>query len=153
MMKKKQNNQLAVLDPKAIVAEMENKMPDWIKNINTKEDMGNAVYATSAELLLAIDDILIRYFNFTEEEIKRFHAELKEILEGVKEFEDHGLNIMTPHSMDIVGEKIQEVGIGGLLQEIANTKLVKERMTRAGFEYPVSLAATPFIKKLKEKNS
>lgn len=149
---KPKNTELAILDTNTIVRTMEEKMPEWVKKLNTKEDMGNAVYATSTELLVAIDDVLLRYFSFTEDEIKKFHNHLKDILQGVKEFEDHGLTIMTPHSMDVVGEKIFEVGIGGLLQEIANTRLLKEKMTRAGFEYPVSLAATPFIKKLKEKN-
>ena len=149
---KKKTKQLAVVDPKSIVATMEEKMPDWVKKMNSKEDMGNAVYATSTELLVAIDDILIRYFSFTEDEIKKFHNHLKDILQGVKEFEDHGLTIMTPHSMVVLGEKIQQVGIGGLLMEIANTRLLKEKMTKAGLEYPISLQATPFIKKLKEKN-
>lgn len=144
--------QLQLVDPKSIVATMEKKMPTWVKEMNNKEDMGNAVYATSTELLVAIDDILLRYYNFTEDDIKRFHKDLKDILTGVKEFEDHGLTIMTPHAMDVLGEKIGDVGIGGLLQEIANTRLLKEKMGRAGLEYPVSLAATPFIKKLREKN-
>jgi hypothetical protein len=148
----KKQTQLAVVDPKSIVQTMEKAMPEWVKKINTKEDMGNAVYTTSQEFLMAIDDTLLRYFNFTEDDIKRFHRELEDILKGVKEFEEHGLNIMTPHSMDVIGEKIDEIGIGGLLQEIANTRLLKEKMTKAGLEYPISLQATPFIKKLKEKN-
>ena len=149
----KKNNQLQIVDPKLIVQTMEDKMPEWVKDMNNKEDMGNAVYATSTEFLLAIDDVLIRYFKFTEQQVKEFHKELKDILTGTKEFERHGLNIMTPHSMDVIGEKIQEVGIASLLMEIADTRLLKEKMTRAGFEYPVSLQATPFMKKLKEKNS
>lgn len=145
-------NQLQVVDPKSIVAEMEAKQPEWVKSMNTKEDMANAVYATSTEFLIAIDDILLRYFNFTEEEIIKFHNYLKDILQGVKEFEDHGLTIMTPHSMGVLSETIEKVGIGGLLQEIAGTRLIKEKMARAGLEYPVSLQATPFIKKLVKKN-
>jgi hypothetical protein len=150
-MKKKQN-QLVVTDPKFIAKTMEEKMPEWVQKMHTKEDMANAVYATSTEYLTAIDDTLLRYFNFTEDEIKKFHGYLQDILTGVKEFEDHGLTIMTPNSMGVVGEKIQEIGIGGLLQEIAATRLTKEKMIRAGFEYPISLQATPFLKKLKEKN-
>lgn len=152
-MKKKITNQLQVIDPKAIVAEMEKNQPEWLKNMNNKEDMGNSVLQTSQELLIAIDDVLIRYFLFKEEDIIRFHNHLKDILTGVKEFENHGLTIMTPHSMNIVGEKIEEVGIGGLLMEIAQTRLLKEKMGKAGLEYPISLQATPFIKKLKTKNN
>jgi hypothetical protein len=153
MAKKIKNNEIAIVDPKAIMQTMEKNMPEWVSKLHTKEDMGNAIYATSTEFLVAIDDILLRYFNFTEDDIKRFHEHLRDILTGVKEFEDHGLTIMTPHSMDVVGEKIEQVGIGGLLQEIANTRFLKERMARSGFEYPIGLAATPFMKKLKEKNS
>ncbi len=151
-MSKKKQTEIQLVDPKAIVATMEEKMPEWVKELHSKEDMGNAIYATGTELLVAIDDILLRYFSFDEESIKEFHVHLKDILQGVKEFEEHGLSIMTPHSMDVLGEKIGEVGIGGLLAEIANTRLLKERMGRAGLEYPVSLAATPFIRKLKQKN-
>lgn len=149
---KPKDTDIAILDTNTIVQTMEKNMPGWVKELNSKEDMGNAIYATSTELLVAIDDVLIRYHKFTEDDIKVFHSHLKDILRGVKEFEDHGLNINTPHSMDIIGEKIFEIGIGGLLQEIANVKLIKEKMTRSGLEYPVSLSATPFIRKLKEKN-
>ena len=127
-------------------------MPEFVKELNNKEDLSNAMFATSQEMLVAIDDVLLRYFSFTEDEIKKFHSYLKDILQGVREFEDHGLNLTSPHSMDIVGEKIQEVGISNLLMEIAKIRLKKEKIGRAGLEYPIALQATPFIKKMRDKN-
>lgn len=149
---KKKINQLTVIDPIAIVKTMEKSMPVWVKDLNNKEDMANAIFATSQEMLLVVMDTLRRYHKFEEKDLKQFTKEIEDVLQGVKEFEAHGLNILTPHSVGVIGDKVQESGIAGLLGEIAETRLVKEKMTRAGLEYPISLQATPFIKKLKEKN-
>lgn len=144
-------NKVAIIDSKAITTEIEKKMPEWVQKINNKEDMANAIYSTSQEMLIAVDDILIRYFKFSEKDVKRFHKHLKDILRGTKEFEDRGLNIVTPYSMTIVGDRIEKVGIEGLLAEIGKTKLFKEKLTRAGVEYPVTLGMTPTVKKLESK--
>lgn len=127
-------------------------MPEFVAEIETKEDMGNAVYAASQEMLLVIEDCLIRYHGWNEQQLKTLHQQLRDVLTGVKEFEKNGLSILTPHSVDIVGEKVQEVGITGLLQEIASVRFHKERLGRIDMDMPVLDGATPFLKKLKERN-
>ena len=53
-MSKKKQTEIQLVDPKAIVATMEEKMPEWVKELHSKEDMGNAIYATGTELLVAM---------------------------------------------------------------------------------------------------
>lgn len=158
----KKNNQLTVqeptlptLDPQKIEQfklMVKQNMPEFVAELENKEDLANSSYAMAQEMLLAVMDTLRRHHGFEEKDLKNFSQELEDLLKGVKEFETHGLNILTPHSMDVVGEKVQEIGIAGVLSEIAQTRLSKEKMARMGMEYPLAIQATPFIKKLREKN-
>lgn len=162
MPRKKKNQSLTVTNNKPLEIALNDKekfqqlikqsMPEFVQKIETKEDLGNAMYASAQEMLLAIIDVLIRYHKFTEEDITKFNKEVKDILSGVKEFEERGLSILTPHSMGIVGEKVQEMGIEGLLTEIAGIRFQKERMVRSGLEQPILTGAEPFLKRLKQKN-
>lgn len=112
-------------------------VPEWVANV---EDIGTSMMQAGQEMMLAIDDILIRYFNFTEADIKRFHGELKPVLQGVKEYEEQGLSILSPFDMSIVGE-------------IAKTRFLKERTGRIGLETPVLPGAKPFLKALDKANN
>lgn len=127
-------------------------MPEFVKGLETKEDLGNAMYAASQEMMLATIDVLVRYHEFSDDEVKKFTQELKDILTGTKEFEKTGLSILSGHSMATVGDKVQETGIEGLMMELATVRHQKERMTRAGIESPLLTEATPFIKQLKKRN-
>lgn len=160
---KKKTNQLTVQEPNILPAldpqkveqfklMVRQNMPEFVAELENKEDLANSAYAMAQEMLLAVMDTLRRHHGFEEKDLKNFTQELEDLLRGVKEFETHGLNILTPHSMDIIGEKVQEIGIAGVLSEIAQTRLTKEKMARMGMEYPLAIQATPFIKKLKEKN-
>lgn len=149
---KKEQKAIQIVDPKMITAAVEKSMPKWVAKIKDKEDMANAMYASSQEMWIAVLDVLVRYHGFKEDEIKRFNEEAKDILTGAKEFEKDGLSMLSPHSMGIIGDKVEEIGIEGLLVEIAEIRNRKEKLTRIGMEVPVLPAATPFLKKLKQKN-
>lgn len=149
-------NEVKALAPKvdtsAIIREMEEKMPTFIKNVNNKEDMANAIFATSQEMLLVIEDSLIRYHGFSSDDLKNLHTEIKDVLTGVKEFEKHGLSILSVHDTAVIGDKVEKIGIAGLLDEIGGIRFMKERMVRAGIEYPLTMGSAPFLKSLKKKN-
>jgi hypothetical protein len=150
-----QESTLPALDPKKIEQfklMVRQNMPEFVAELENKEDLANSTYAMAQEMLLAVMDTLRRYHGFQEQDLKNFHQELEDILKGMKEFETHGLSLLSQHSIGIVGEKVEQSGISGLLSEIAQTRLSKEKMARAGLEYPISLQATPFLRKLKEKN-
>lgn len=130
---------------------VEKSMPQWVAKINNKEDMANAMMATGQEFLLVVEDVLIRYFEFDEKKIAKFHEQLKPILMGVKEFEKHGLSVMSVDAVGKVGDMVDEKGIVDLLAEMADIRFKKEKLDRAGMEYPTMIGATPYIRKLKEK--
>ena len=99
-----------------------------------------------------MEDVLIKHFEFTTDDLKRLHNEVRPVLQGVKEFEKHGLSMLSPGDVSVVGDLINEKGFAGLMADIANIRLSKERMNRAGLEYPTLPGAAPFIKELKKKN-
>lgn len=118
-------------------------MPEFIRDVETKEDLANSMFETGQELLLAVADVLIRYFDFDEGEIKDFHKKLEKILRGIEEYEKYGFNIMTPHSIAAIGDLVQ-------------TRYLKNRMTRSGIDYPILPGGHDFLKKIvgkKEKES
>ena len=126
------------------------RMPEFVQKVETKEDLGNAMYETGQEFLLVIDDVLERYYNFTPEKIKAFHADIQDILKGVKEFEKAGLNILSVDSTRTVGEMHENGELFDALKELAQIRNTKNRMARTGLEYPFLPEAKAFIKKLKK---
>lgn len=125
---------------KALEVKKEQKMiagvPDWVAE---SEDLGTAMMQAGQEMMLGVDDVLLRYFSFTEPQIKEFHEKLKLILNQTEEYERHGLNILGVHDMSIVGD-------------IAQIRYKKERTARIGLETPLLPGATSFLKALKEVN-
>ncbi len=123
--------------------------PSWVPEV---EDVGTAMMQAGQEFLLVVDDVLLRYFKFSEESLKDFHEKIKPILQGVKEYEKHGLSMLSQRSVDIVGDIIEEKGIEGLLADMAKVRLLKEKMNRSGLEYPTLPGAGTFVRQLKKKN-
>lgn len=115
------------------------RSPEFLAEVKTVEDMGNAIYAASQEFLLVIEDALIRHHGFTDADLKRLHEEIVPVLKGVAEYEKHGLSLLSPNDI-------------GIVAEIAETRYLKERAGRAGLHMPIMEGAKPFLKKLKEKN-
>lgn len=118
------------------VTDLEIKAPEWVAKT---EDIGNAMYATAQEFLLVIEDALVRYHQFSEEEIKRLHEEIRPVLKGVAEYERAGLSLLSPNDIQIVGD-------------IAESRLLKEGAWRHGLETPILPPAAPFLKELKKRN-
>lgn len=143
---------LALTNPQAFQELVLKAMPEFVTKVNNKEDVGNAMYDSAQEMMLAIEDVLIRYFEFSVNDLIKFKKNLTEILQGVKEYETHGLNILTPHSMGVVGEQHEEGSLPDIVGQLAGIRHDKHRFIRAGIEYPMLPGAKPFLKKLDEKN-
>lgn len=142
---KKKNKLVKKTEDKALAVR-----PDWVPEV---ENVGNAMMAAGQEFLLVVDDVLIRYFDFTEKDIKKLHDKINPILRGVQEYEKHGLSMLSPHSVRTVGDLVEEKGITEILGEIAKIRHTKEKFQQAGMEYPILEGAKPFLSKLKEKNA
>lgn len=125
---------------KAVVLKEQEKMiagvPEWVAN---SEDLGTAMMQAGQEMMLGVDDVLVRYFKFNEPQIKEFHDKLKLLLNQTEEYERNGLNILGVHDMSIVGD-------------IAQIRFMKERTARLGLETPLLPGAQSFLKALKEVN-
>lgn len=134
-----ENKELVLADIEKFKGLVKQTMPQFIAEVENREDMANAMYATAQEILLVIEDALIRHHGWGEDNLKQLHKEISPVLEGVKEYEKHGLTLLSPGDISIVGELVE-------------TRYIKERTARAGLETPILTGAVPFIKKLKERN-
>lgn len=115
---------------------IQGKAPEWMANV---EDIGTAMMQSAQEFLLVIEDALIRHHGWKEEEIKKLHEEITPVLQGVAEYEKHGLSLLSPASIEIVAE-------------IAQARLVKEQAWRKGEDTPILAGADSFLLKQAEKN-
>ena len=115
---------------------IEKALPSWVVE---KKDAANAMFATAQEFLLVIEDALIRYHQFSPEELKRLHDEIRPVLQGVAEFERHGLSLLSPGDIEAVGD-------------IVETRMLKEGANRAGIELPVMPHAKPLIDQIRKRN-
>lgn len=122
-------------------------MPAFAKEVETIEDRGTAVFEAGEEYHMVVLDCLRRYHHFTEPQIKQLHREITDVLRGVKAFETEGLSMLSPHSVEIVGDNIEDLGIGGLLDKIAQVRIHKTNMGKAGLEWD-KLPEKPFVKRL-----
>ena len=128
------------------------QLPDLVKEMDNKEDMATSIFETGQEMMLVIFDCLRRYHKFGDLELKQLNKELTDVLTGVKEFETAGLSMLSPHSVGIVGDNVEELGIGGLLQKIAEQRYIKAKMSKARLELPKMVDEKPFTKQLNGKS-
>lgn len=117
---------------KSASAELAKSIPAWV---GEKEDIGTSMYEAGQEMLLAVDDILMKHYGFNEDEIKSFHAKLELVLMGVAEFEKYGFSLLSPHSVSAISNLVE-------------TRLMKNKMARAGLEYPFLPGAEQYIKQI-----
>lgn len=111
---------------------MAKAMPKWIPE---KEDVANSMFESAQEMLLAVNDILVRHFKFKEDQIKSFNKHLEDMLKGLAEYEKYGFNILSGNSVEAIGDLVQ-------------TRLVKNKMTRVGMDYPILAEGKDFLLKI-----
>lgn len=141
---------LPIADPEKYKETIRGLMPEFVKEMDTKEDIAASVFDASQEFLLVVIDCLKRYHSWSDLEIKKLHKELVDVLTGVKEFEKSGLSILSPHSVGVVGDKVQDLGINKLLAEIAETRFVQAKMYKAGLQVPNQLEGSKLDRALQK---
>lgn len=125
------------------------RMPEFAREIDSIEDKGTGILEASQQMMMVVFDCLRRYHGWNIEEIKRLEQETVDVLTGVAEFEDAGLSMQSLHSVSIVGDNVQELGIGGLVEKISHLRHQKARMNRTGLDIHKAIDEKPFTKKLK----
>lgn len=121
-------------------------MPEWTRELKTKEAMGTTILETNQEMLLVVCDVLIRFFGFDNPatfkanvldqwerenkppEIKQFLRFLNPILEGVSEYEQYGADIIS-------SEAVRQVA--NIVLKVAETRLIKNLLKAGDQEYPM----------------
>lgn len=68
------------------------------------ERVGTSMMETAQEYTLAIEQILVEDFNFTEEQLRHMEERLREMLVTLADIERSGLSILSVHDMELVGE-------------------------------------------------
>lgn len=137
----KENIQNLVLaNPEEFKSLIKKTLPEFVKDVETIEDLGSAMLQAAQEMMLAVDDTLQRHIGLTDAQIQKFHQKLIPILKQTEEYEKNGLSILSIHDMSIVGD-------------IAQSRFIKERAGRIGLETPILAGAAPFLKELKKANA
>lgn len=148
----KKSYELLANNPDKFKELVRKSMPEFVAEMSNKEDMGNAMFEAGQEFLLVVLDTLRRYHNFDEGDLKEFRTHLTDVLTGVKEFETAGLNMTGIYTTGVLGDKIEKVGIAGLLAEIAEARYHKEKLGKIGMEMPLLPEAEPMLKELRKRN-
>lgn len=139
---------MPINNPEQYKEMVKSNMPDFVREMNDKEDMATSIWQANQELILVLADCLRRYHRWSQLEIRQLHKELYEVLTGVKEFEDAGLSFLSPHDVATLGDKVEEVGISGLMKQIATARYNKAKIIRAGLEVPILPQANAIMKQL-----
>lgn len=87
------------------------------------ESVGTAMLQTGQEFLLAIEQVLMDHFGFTEEDLKKFHKELEYILVVARQAEGMGLSAIGPRTMRAVAD-------------IAEIRKQRELASKSGISLP-----------------
>lgn len=124
------------------------QMPEFVKELDKLEDTTTSVWQTTQEFMLILMDCLRRYHGWNEAQMKQLQRELTDVLTGAKEFEDQGLTFLSIHDTQMLGEKVEDLGIAGLMKQIAEIKHKKNMMAKIGMEPPVQVGASQMAKEL-----
>jgi hypothetical protein len=72
-----------------------------IKNV---EDIGTAMTHTAQQYTMAIENILAKDYDFSDEMLKDLEGKLKVLLVTLGQFEERGFNILSLNDIKVVGE-------------------------------------------------
>lgn len=141
---------LAEVSPEKYKEKIKSLMPEFVREMDNKEDMGTAIFHANQEMLLVLFDCLRRYHGWDDVQMKQLKRELNDVLTGLKEYEEGGLSFLSVHDVTILGDKIQAEGIPGLMAGIAEAKLKKIKLTKLGMEVPIQAGAEAMSKRLQK---
>lgn len=145
-----ESSALPEVSPEKYKEKIRSLMPEFVREMDNKEDLATSIYHSNQEMLLVLFDCLRRYHGWDDAQMKQLKRELNDVLTGLKEYEDQGLNFLSVHDVTILGDKIQAEGIPGLMAGIAQAKLQKIKLTKLGMEVPIQAGAEAMSKRLQK---
>lgn len=111
---------------KAIVEKKSGKMelsPSHIKSIQEVEDVGNSMLQVAQEYTIAVEQVLLDEFDFTEDQLQHFEGKLRELLSTLADVERKGLSVLSYHDMEAIAD-------------IARVRYGREKEKRTGLILP-----------------
>ena len=148
LLKVTENMLMPILNKEKYKEMVKNALPEFVKEMDNKEDMADSIYESNQEFLLIIFDCLRRYHGWNESEMKKLKKEIHDVLTGAKEFENGGLSFLSIHDITLLGDYMEEKGIPGLMRDIAKARLQRIKITGLGLEVPILPGAEGMLKKL-----
>lgn len=97
--------------------------PDHIRAIERTEDVGNTMLQVAQEYTIAVEQVLMEEFDFTEEQIQHFEERLRYMLITLADVEKKGLSVLSFHDMEAISQ-------------IANIRYNRELGKRTGLILP-----------------
>lgn len=90
--------------PPEIMKALEDKMPDWLKQL---QNDGTAVLRWNQEYLILLEEILRREFKFSEGDIKKMEGRVKEMLPHLHNMQLEGLSILNHENMRVAMDIVE----------------------------------------------
>jgi len=143
-----ENMVMPILHPEKYKEMVKKNLPEFVQEMDNKEDMADSIFQSNQEFLLVLFDCLRRYHGWGEAEMKKLKRELSDVLTGAKEFEGGGLSFLSIHDVTLLGDKIEQVGIAGVMKEIVQARLQRIKIHKLGLEVPILPGAEGMLKKL-----
>lgn len=140
---------LPMVDPEAYKEKIRSLLPAFVKEMDNVEDLGTAAMESGQEMLLVIYDCLRRYHGWEDPEIIRLSSEVTDVLTGAKEYEESGLSMLTPYTINQLGNQVQEMGIAEIRAKIAQIRYKKTQFNKIGMEFPEIPGMAKFLSKPK----
>jgi hypothetical protein len=105
--------------PPEIMRELENKMPEWLKQLQRD---GTAVLRWNQEYLILLEEVLRKDFGFSEGDVQKMEGRVKEMLPHLYKMQLEGLTILNHENMrvamnivDIYKQQLKEQDTGIVL--------------------------------------
>lgn len=86
------------LVPPEIMQQLENKLPEWVKELARD---GSAVLRWNLEFLILLEEILRRDYGFTQDDMQKIEAKTKEMLPHLHKMQLEGLTLLKAEDMKI----------------------------------------------------
>ena len=101
--------------------------PSHMAAIEKTENVGTAMMQTAQEYTIAMEQVLIDDFGFTEEQLQHLEGRLREMLVTLADVERKGLSVLSFHDMKSVAE-IAQIRYNRLIEQKTGLVLPKGKV-------------------------
>lgn len=144
------DNILPLTDPEKYKEMVRSSQPEFVREMNSSEDLGTSAMQAAQEMMLAIVETLKINHHFSDEMTKKFLKNLQGNMKVVEKVEENGLSMLSDNSMKHIIEMTTNLGVAEMVGEIAKIRYQKEQTWRTGLEYPNHLEGSKIERQLQK---